>query len=222
MSLEWGSLIPNIAHDVRSLARKGLANAQLLSRALDPIANPEIAAHLQAIKESQQDLNHFFTRLVLLLEANLNLNAEFILLEVVLLAVRLELKEALQKAGVDLETGTLPVCYVPRKTQIILVELIDNSLRYRETARPLRIVIQGDEFRGMIRIRVSDNGSGFNPIYAVNLFQPFQRMDARRSGFGLGLAISKEITDACGGRIYWETPSVGAVFVLELPLKIAA
>ena len=53
--------------------------------------------------------------------------------------------------------------------------------------------------------------------YAAKLFQPFQRLDARRSGFDLGLPIAKEIVARAGREIYTEPTEIGATFVFELP-----
>ena len=57
MSVDWRALVPYIAHEVRTLARKGLSNAQLVERILGPARDGEIRGHLQATIESQIDLN---------------------------------------------------------------------------------------------------------------------------------------------------------------------
>jgi len=77
------------------------------------------------------------------------------------------------------------------------------------------IEAQADEER--IRVRVVDNGTGIAPAYADKLFEPLQRLDAVRGGFGLGLAISRAIVEAAGGSIYMEPSDSGASFVFELP-----
>lgn len=222
MSLHWEVLIPRIAHDVRTLVRKGISNAQLLEREMGPAAIPAVSGHIRAILESQQDLNRLFIRLVALADARaavqraLTHPEETITLDLAVLGAKMELRDSILQANAELIVSELPVCDVPRKTQVVLVELIDNSLRYRDLARPLRIAVDAEETGGKIRVRLTDNGSGFDPVYAANLFEPFQRLDAMRSGFGLGLAISREIIEASGGRIYCEPAERGAVFVFEL------
>ena len=68
-----------------------------------------------------------------------------------------------------------------------------------------------------VRVRVIDTGFGIESAYTNKLFQPLQRLDAVRSGFGLGLAIAKAIIESAAGRIYHEPRDTGAVFVFELP-----
>ena len=55
------------------------------------------------------------------------------------------------------------------------------------------------------------------PAYVDKLFRPLERLDPVRSGFGLGLAISRAIVEAAGGTIYFEPSDTGASFVFELP-----
>lgn len=223
MSLDWEELIPHLAHDVRALARRSLTNAQLLERALDAAAINTVATHLGAIKESQQDLTRLLGRMVLLVEAHsAKEGGEKIQLNLALLGAKLESRAALEEVGGELTiSNMLANCLVPQKTQIVLTEMIDNSLRYRDAERPLRISIEVEQIEEVIRIQVADNGSGFNPRYAVKLFEPFQRLDGRRSGAGLGLAISKGIVEGAGGHIYWLASDPGATLVLELPVQVS-
>lgn len=224
MSLDWQDLFPHIAHDVRALVRKGLSNAQFLEKRLAPITDPEIAGHIRAIIESQRDLSNLFVRLVTLVEALPGVPRsgvdDFVPLEVAFLGAKNECGEAMMREGVELESNPFPDCNVPRKTQVVLRELIENSLRFREPSRTLRISIEAKEHSGRLSVRITDNGVGVDHTYANGLFQPFQRMDARRSGFGLGLAISRAIVEGAGGSIYLETSGAGAVFVFELPVVL--
>lgn len=223
MSVDWEELVPQIAHDVRALVRKGLTNAQFLERLLGPAADAQASTHLRAIMESQLDLNRFVIRLVALADAEAarrrssSYAQETVDLETAALGAKLECRDALQRAGAELIVEPLPACTVPQKVQIVLRELMDNSLRYRDPERPLRVVIDAHADNELIRVRVADNGTGFAAVYADKLFQPLQRLDSVRSGFGLGLAISRAVVEAAGGSIYTEPSDYGASFVFELP-----
>jgi light-regulated signal transduction histidine kinase (bacteriophytochrome) len=96
--------------------------------------------------------------------------------------------------------------------------LIGNACRFRSTADPSIHVgcnRQGSEWRFSVR----DNGLGFKPAYANDIFQPFKRLHGRQyPGSGLGLARTKRIVEQHGGRIWAEsTPGEGSTFWFSLP-----
>jgi signal transduction histidine kinase len=222
MSVDWEELFPHIAHDARALVRKGLSNAQFLERRLSPIADGEATENLRAVIESQLDLNRLFVRLVALSDAgrahrSSNAAEENFDLETALLGAKLECGDAIREAGAELVVEQLPPCNVPQRTQIVLRELIDNSLRYRDPDRNLRVVVGAEADEKRIQVRVADNGMGVAG-YVDKLFQPLQRLDPVRSGFGLGLAISRAIVVGAGGSILAEPSDSGASFVFELPI----
>ncbi|HSV44245.1 MAG TPA: ATP-binding protein [Ramlibacter sp.] len=67
--------------------------------------------------------------------------------------------------------------------------------------------------------QVSDNGTGFDPGYAVKLFAPFQRLHGRAefAGAGMGLAMVRKVVSRHGGRVWAESsPGAGAVFSFTL------
>ena len=79
-----------------------------------------------------------------------------------------------------------------------------------------------------VEITVSDTGEGIAPEFLPQLFQRFQQADGtftrRHSGLGLGLAISRHLVEAHGGRIEAMSPGKGrgTTVRVELPLMIVA
>lgn len=133
--------------------------------------------------------------------------------------------------------GVVSVGPLPRlradATQLrqVLQNLIGNALKYQPAGRPPRVQVEASvldlpavvtgEVRAHCRLQVSDNGIGFEPRYAEQIFAPFQRLHdrSRYSGTGMGLAIVRRIAERHGGRVYaGSTPGQGSLFTLELPL----
>jgi PAS domain S-box-containing protein len=104
------------------------------------------------------------------------------------------------------------------RLQQVLVNLLDNAVKYGES--PVKVT--ADRVDGMIRISVADAGSGIALAEQTRIFQKFYRADphlARQpGGTGLGLYISRELTERMGGSLDLRSePGAGATFVVELP-----
>ena len=84
------------------------------------------------------------------------------------------------------------------------------------------VQIWSEEVPGERRIRllVRDTGPGVKTKDSAKLFQPFERLGAERSkvpGTGLGLAVTKHLTELMGGTIGVESePDAGSTFWIEL------
>jgi light-regulated signal transduction histidine kinase (bacteriophytochrome) len=95
--------------------------------------------------------------------------------------------------------------------------LIGNSLKFRGPEPPVIDIAAKSTPEGWI-FSVSDNGIGIATKYRDRLFIPFRRLQGPEvQGAGLGLAISKKIVEAHGGRIWidpGEGPGVTVCFML--------
>jgi signal transduction histidine kinase len=104
--------------------------------------------------------------------------------------------------------------------QQVLLNLLDNALKYaRQGVRPeVQLALQ--EQPGQWYFTFSDNGIGIHPQYHEKIFIIFQRLHSKDKyeGTGLGLAITKKIIEDLGGKI-WVTsvPGEGSTFHFTLP-----
>jgi signal transduction histidine kinase len=101
----------------------------------------------------------------------------------------------------------------------VLLNLIINGMdavgESRESQR--RVIIETRRTEDMVEIAVKDFGPGLAPEVTSRLFQPF--VTTKPHGMGMGLAVSRTIIEAHGGRL-WAASSAGqgAIFRFTVPL----
>jgi len=105
----------------------------------------------------------------------------------------------------------------------VLVNLLDNALKYSESGSEITISARRSEKQ--VEITVADQGHEVPAEDLERIFDKFYRLQSPRlvSGTGLGLAICKGIIEAHGGRIWAaNNPAGGLVITFVLPLGDAA
>jgi signal transduction histidine kinase len=112
----------------------------------------------------------------------------------------------------------------------VLFNLIDNAIKYSPRGGTIRVslAIEDEDHRAVkgpyAHIAVHDQGIGIPPADQERIFQPFARgsnaTTRNFSGIGVGLAISKEIVERHGGRIWAESAGTnqGSTFHVILPI----
>ncbi|MEU7905119.1 DUF4118 domain-containing protein [Actinoplanes sp. NPDC049118] len=106
----------------------------------------------------------------------------------------------------------------PGLLERILVNLVANALRHSPPGKPP--IVTASALHNMIEIRVIDHGPGIPEDRWNDVFLPFQRLGDRdnHTGVGLGLALSRGLTEAMGGTLTpEETPGGGLTMILALP-----
>ena len=143
----------------------------------------------------------------------LDMNAQ---LAEILAAMKFQLDEA--KAEVRVET--LPPCLGDSAhTSQVFANLLDNALKYRAPARPLRVTVTGRVERGQAVYTIADNGIGIAPEHQAKVFEIFHRLNPDiAAGEGLGLTIAQRVLERQKGRIWVESEvEVGSSFHVSLP-----
>ena len=101
----------------------------------------------------------------------------------------------------------------------VLANVIANAVRYSPPDRPPMVTVS--DHGGQVEIRVVDHGPGIPVADYDRVFQPFQRLGDRdnTTGLGLGLALSRGLTEAMSGTLTPEaTPGGGLTMTIALPV----
>ena len=116
----------------------------------------------------------------------------------------------------------LPEVYVdPGILERVISNLAANALRFSPAGSPP--VLTASSLGDRVELRVIDRGPGIPAAEASRVFVPFQRMGDtdNTTGIGLGLALSRGLTEAMDGTLEpEETPGGGLTMALALPAVI--
>jgi two-component system, OmpR family, sensor histidine kinase KdpD len=130
-----------------------------------------------------------------------------------------------REAHTDIPDDLPPVELDYLEIDQVLTNLVENVIRHTPPGTPVDISVQVCD--DSIMVSVADRGPGVPAADTERIFDKFYRVlsserAARTTGSGLGLAVSRGLVEAHGGRIWVENrPGGGAVFRFTLPLRKA-
>jgi signal transduction histidine kinase len=114
---------------------------------------------------------------------------------------------------------SLTVLGNPDRLRQVIGNLISNAIKYSPQGGIVELTAEAND--GTVRVEVRDDGIGIPVPQQPQIFTKFFRGDAAASGIpgtGLGLAVSRDIVEAHGGRIgFTSAEGEGATFFVELP-----
>ena len=143
------------------------------------------------------------------------------LVEVAALAAQ----DAFDTKGVRLATAAVDTPLVsadPERIAQVLGNLLDNALRHTPAGETVSLTTSSPDPR-WVEITVVDTGEGITAEDLAHVFDRFYRADPARThdrgGSGIGLTISRALTEAHGGGITARSPGkgAGATFIVRLP-----
>ena len=219
-----GQLMASIAHEVRQPIAAVVTNAQagLNWLGAQPPDLEEVRQTLGCIVRDGMRAGDVIGRIRALIEKAPPRKEDLEINEAVLEVIALTRAEVL-KSGVSVRTQLaegLPVIRADRvQLQQVILNLIINAVEAMsgvgEGARELLISTGRDASNGVL-ISLRDSGPGLDPKSLDRLFEAFYTTKAQ--GMGLGLAISRSIIEAHGGRL-WASANVprGASFQFTVP-----
>jgi signal transduction histidine kinase len=125
--------------------------------------------------------------------------------------------------GIDAPPTTQYIRGDPERVSQILVNLLNNAVKYTPDTGSVTISVRMDEAANVVEVSVSDNGIGIPADQLPYIFDRFSRIERpeiqHTVGTGLGLSIAKGLVGAHGGKIWVESEEGrGTCFTFTLPL----
>lgn len=221
------NLLRSISHDLRTPLTSILGNATSLGMNDGEYTKEERVKIASDIREDAEWLIHMVENLLAISRiqgdgVQLNMTAELVS-DIVEEALRRLPKDRGQRTiRVDEEEEMLLVKADGRLLVQVLLNLIENALKYTEDGAVIRIDTkrQGK----FVRFRVQDNGPGIPDEMKERIFDMFytgsKRLADSRRSLGLGLSLCKSIVEAHGGQIGVEDAEPrGTIFSFTIPAE---
>ncbi|MBC8167850.1 MAG: PAS domain S-box protein [Bryobacteraceae bacterium] len=134
-----------------------------------------------------------------------------------------QLRGLIEETQATVTHDPLPMIQADQGQMVRLFQnLVGNALKYRNPELAPVVHVTASQEKSEWVIKVNDNGIGFEPKFAKEIFRPFKRLhgEDRYSGTGVGLAICQRIVEAHGGRIWAESfYGKGSSFQFSLPFE---
>jgi signal transduction histidine kinase len=106
------------------------------------------------------------------------------------------------------------------RLKIIISNLINNSIKYRDNNRNPLIEVTANKEADKIILKIRDNGQGIKAEQLPKIFDMFYRASENSKGSGLGLYIVKEAVEKLGAKISVSSDyGKGTSFSIEIPNK---
>jgi PAS domain S-box-containing protein len=221
--------LANMSHEIRTPLNGVMGVAGALART--PLAPPqqEMVSLIETSAKTLETLLSDILDLARIEAGKMELRPEAFDLATSVNACGALFDAAAQAKGLDLEVAIAPDAlgaYVGDAARLrqILSNLLGNAVKFTQAGR-VRLTVQAHrgETSSRLRFEVRDTGIGFDAETKARLFSRFEQADGsitrRFGGSGLGLSISRSLTEAMGGRLEAEAePGCGAVFILTLEL----
>ena len=241
-NLAKSEFLSSMSHELRTPLNAVLGFAQLLEVGTPPlsIAQRRSIEHILQAGWYLLDLINEILDLALIESGKLSLSTESVKLADVLQECQVMIEPQAKKRAVRVsfpaiaDASAAPIYLKADRTRLkqVLINLLSNAIKYNRLNGVVDLTLNAIEpeaaqdqspgARPRLRICVSDTGAGLSPEQIAQLFQPFNRLGQEANaeeGTGIGLVVSKRLTELMDGQIGVEsTPGSGSTFWIELAI----
>lgn len=220
--------LSTLTHEMRTPLTAILGYAELLAEEVDDDARGDVEAvltsarHLLALVNDVLDLSR--------LEAGRggSVALDLVAVDALFTEVETTTRPLAARNGNTLSVERDPAVTFVRADALrlrqVLLNLVGNACKFTKdgSVRLGARFVMGDAGAGTVELEVTDTGIGMSPEQLARLFKDWVQADPdirrRFGGTGLGLALSRRMTEAMGGRLTARSEAgVGSTFVVSLP-----
>jgi signal transduction histidine kinase len=227
---EWLRFIDTLSHELKTPLTSIIAAGGLLAEELENTADESSQKLIQTIISNANTLE---TRLAELLDivktgsGKLQLELEPVDMKSLVLGTCMQMSPLIRGKQQTLNTDIpefIPIIHGDgQRLEQVLLNLLTNAIKFTPEKGTITVRVKKED-TGLV-IGVHDDGIGIAKEEQDRLFKPYSRLSSdrqRHPGLGLGLALSKQVVELHGGRIWVDSePGKGSTFSFFIPRRAA-
>ncbi|MGA9522328.1 MAG: ATP-binding protein [Myxococcaceae bacterium] len=203
---ELDAFAARVAHDLVSPLAPLQGHLTVARRSREVRASPELSTHLERAQQSVARMAGLVEALLRFCRAGTRSESAPAGLDVVVTSQLLEVAQIAAAENVELErhiTRSVTVDCPSQLLHCIAQNVLSNAVKYTAGTPAAKVRVEVSASGGNGLLVVEDNGPGMSAEIQAQLFRPFFRAPGVREkpGYGLGLATTKRLVDAHGGRL---------------------
>ena len=217
-----GALSASIAHELNQPLGASNLNIQFLKMKLEKgVLNPELGKEILDSLEADNQRAATIVKSLRSIFTEGESNAQEVQLGDLIAKVLDIVKPELKSKNIQIQLRVdedLPLSVNPAEIEQVILNLLNNAVQALANSGTLqrRIAIEASKVGKLVRLSISDNGTGVSLEFKSHLFELLST--TRQTGMGLGLWLCKHIVTRYSGSIHYEEViGGGAKFVIELP-----
>jgi PAS domain S-box-containing protein len=220
--------LANMSHELRTPLNAVIGFADLLNMSPQPLDSQRQREWLQHIASSGRHLLNMINDVLDLskIEAGkMDFHAEPVDLQAIVDDVMATVAVLAEQRGLQLRSAIAPELHGlvldPARLKQVLLNYLSNAIKFTPSGGRVELRMVGEGPR-LWRLEVEDSGIGIAADRMAQLFVEFQQLDdglaKRHQGTGLGLALTRRLVEAQGGRVgVYSEPGRGSRFYAVLP-----
>lgn len=221
--------LANLSHEIRTPLNAILGWSQLLKPGVT--SDQEMAEGLEVIQRNVRTQVHLIDDLLdmsRIVSGKLRLDVQRIELPGIIRAAVEVMQLAADAKDVRLEVILDPIAGPitgdPNRMQQVVWNLLANAIKFTPAGGKVQVTLERTDSH--VELSVSDSGLGISPEFLPFVFDKFSQAqsptDHRKSGLGLGLAITRHLVEMHGGSIHAKSAGEGrgATFIVSLPISV--
>jgi two-component system sensor histidine kinase SenX3 len=217
------------AHEIRSPLTAILGSSELLLRY--PLNDAKRERMIRLISDESERLGRLVERFLSverLSAGEMELRRAPLDLAALLASIAERMRSPAERKGIRIILDDSSTCEIEGDAELIdfaITNLLTNAVKYSPAGTSVTLSLERSEDHA--QVHVADQGPGMTPEESRRVFDRFFRAKSAENssnpGFGLGLAIAREIASHHGGELRVESsPGTGSRFTLSLPAAVPA